>query len=281
MRVAERIRTMPNPSANDMGRIHSERVSLPAQAYVAALQAVPMPADPAVAVALARLQAWSGAMDADAVEPTIYSAARDVLQWRILKHNVGENLAALSWHPVDRGRGGFVNRFRILMNDAIAAGDPSLLPSGETWPSALAASLEEAVAILGNRLGPDLDTWRWNKLHRAKPQHPLAMAMPELALLLNPPEIPTGGDGDTPWAGSYSPADFATVGGLSVFRYAYDLGNWENSLWAVPLGASGHPASNHYADQSDMWRRVQMTKMRYDWEGIKANAKTTQTLQTG
>ena len=281
MRVAERIRTMPNPSANDMGRIHSERVSLPAQAYVAALQAVPMPADPAVAVALARLQAWSGAMDADAVEPTIYSAARDVLQWRILKHNVGENLAALSWHPVDRGRGGFVNRFRILMNDAIAAGDPSLLPSGETWPSALAASLEEAVAILGNRLGPDLDTWRWNKLHRAKPQHPLAMANPELASLLNPPEIPTGGDGDTPWAGSYSPADFATVGGLSVFRYAYDLGNWENSLWAVPLGASGHPASNHYADQSDMWRRVQMTQMRYDWEGIKANAKTTQTLQTG
>jgi penicillin amidase len=281
MRVAERIRTMPNPSANDMGRIHSERVSLPAQAYVAALQAVPMPADPAVAVALARLQAWSGAMDADAVEPTIYSAARDVLQWRILKHNVGENLAALSWHPVDRGRGGFVNRFRILMNDAIAAGDPSLLPSGETWPSALAASLEEAVAILGNRLGPDLDTWRWNKLHRAKPQHPLAMANPELASLLNPPEIPTGGDGDTPWAGSYSPADFATVGGLSVFRYAYDLGNWENSLWAVPLGASGHPASNHYADQSDMWRRVQMTKMRYDWEGIEANAKTTQTLQTG
>ena len=73
------------------------------------------------------------------------------------------------------------------------------------------------------------------------------------------------GDGDTPLAGAYAPADLATVGGLSVARYAYDLADWENCLWAIPLGASGHPASPHYADQSETWRQVQMVPMQYAW----------------
>jgi penicillin amidase len=206
---------------------------------------------------------------------------RDTLQFRLLRYNIGEELATLTWNPVDRGRGVFVNRFRNLMTDAVAAGDTSLMPVGEDWSSALASSLAEAVRILTHQLGSDMDTWRWDRVHRVRPQHPLAMAHPELAPLLNPPEIPTGGDGDTPWAGSYSPADLATIGGLSVFRYAYDLGDWERSLWAVPLGASGHPASEHYADQSATWGRVQMTKMRYDWNAIKAAAKTAQTLRVG
>ena len=281
IRVAAGIAALPNPGVNDMGRIHAERRSIPAQAYVAALKTLPAPADPVAAAALRRLQSWSGRMDRDAVEPTIYSAMRDILQFRLLRYNIGEELATLTWNPVDRGRGVFVNRFRNLMTDAVAAGDTSLMPVGEDWSSALASSLAEAVRILTHQLGSDMDTWRWDRVHRARPQHPLAMAHPELAPLLNPPEIPTGGDGDTPWAGSYSPADLATIGGLSVFRYAYDLGDWERSLWAVPLGASGHPASEHYADQSATWGRVQMTKMRYDWNAIKAAAKTAQTLRVG
>jgi penicillin amidase len=107
------------------------------------------------------------------------------------------------------------------------------------------------------------------------------MATPELGPLLDPPEIPTGGDGDTPWAGSYAPGDLATVGGLSVFRYAYDPADWERSLWAVPLGASGHPASPHFADQSEMWSKVRMAPMLYDWERVEAAAETEQTLRAG
>ena len=227
------------------------------------------------------LQNWSGSIDPGAVEPTIYSAMRDALLWRLLKHNVGEDLAALAWQPLDRGRGVFLNRFKNLMADAIAAGDTDLLPDGVDWPAALSAALSEAVRTLTARLGADIDGWRWDRVHRARPQHPLSMAMPGLSSLLDPPEIPTGGDGDTPWAGSYAPGDLATVGGLSVFRYAYDPADWNRSLWAVPLGASGHPASPHYSDQSDMWSKVRMAPMLYDWERVKAAAETEQRLRAG
>ena len=279
MRVAHRIKTLPNPSANDMGRIHSERISLPAQTYVAALSKPAEPSDATTATALRRLADWDGSMDAGAVEPTIYSAMRDALIWRLLKHNIGETLAALAWQPIDRGRGVFLNRFRNLVTDAIAADDTALLPDGLGWSSALSDALAEGIRTLSAKMGPDPEKWRWNKVHRTRPQHPLSLAMPDLGKLLDPPRIPTGGDGDTPWAGSYAPADFAALGGMSVFRYAYDPADWDRSLWAVPLGSSGHPGSPHYADQAETWGQVQMIPMLYGWERIAAQAKTTQTLQ--
>ncbi len=278
MRVAERIKTLPNPSATEMGRIHSERVSLPAQTYVAALSKLLQPSDSHTASALRRLRAWSGSMDPDAVEPTIYSAMRDALLWRLLKHNLGERLAALAWEPVDRGRGTFVNRFRNLVTDAIAANDTALLPERETWPTALSAALDEGVRTLMVKLGRDTENWTWSRIHRTRPQHPLSLVDPDLGALLDPPRIAIGGDGDTPWAGSYSPADFATVGGLSVFRYAYNPADWERSLWAVPLGSSGHPGSPHYADQAEMWGHVRMAPMLYGWDGVAASAESVQTL---
>ena len=73
---------------------------------------------------------------------------------------------------------------------------------------------------------------------------------PELAEWLNPPVVSTGGDGDTVQAASISTATGYTVGSTSVARFVFDLSDWQRSAWVVPLGASGHPGSPHYADQS-------------------------------
>ena len=143
----------------------------------------------------------------------------------------------------------------------------------------MSAALADGVAKLRATLGDGLDQWRWDRVHRARPAHTLSVAFPELAERLDPPAIPMGGDGDTPLAGAYSPADMATVGGLSVARYAYDLADWDNSMWAIPLGASGNPGSPHYHDQSETWRQVQMIPMEYGWAGIISRSQEHQTLE--
>jgi len=33
----------------------------------------------------------------------------------------------------------------------------------------------------------------------------------------------------------------------------FSLGNWDNSLWNLLVGESGHRASWHYKDQFDAW----------------------------
>ncbi len=281
-RVREALLALDRPTAADMARVHQERISIPALAYLKFLKENKgrIPAENALAAAaLERLLSWSGSMDGDAVAPTIYSACRDALLRRIYLHNLGEELTAQAWHPANRGTGAFMARVRSQFIYMFPEDDRRLLPEGETWPSMLSTALAEGVATLQATLGDDLEGWRWDKVHQARPRHTLSDAFPEMADLLDPPAIPMSGDGDTPLAGAYSPADLATVGGLSVARYAYDLADWDNSFWAIPLGASGHPGSPHYHDQSGTWQKVEMIPMEYGWDGIIARSQALQTLE--
>lgn len=143
----------------------------------------------------------------------------------------------------------------------------------------LSDALAQGVASLQQRLGDDLEDWRWEREHQARPRHTLSAAFPELSGLLDPPPIPMSGDGDTPLAGAYAASEPFTVTGLSVARYVFDTADWNDSLWAVPLGSSGHPGSPHYHDQSETWRKVELIPMVYDWDRITATSETKQRLE--
>ncbi len=285
--VTQGLKSLTKPAAPDMAKVHAQRISQPAQAYLAMLPSVE-PQDALSAIARERLLAWDGSMDAHRVEPTIYSAMRDALLKELFERNLPPDLADAAWHPADRGLGSFGNRLKARMVEMLRHDDRSLLApghpelvEGDTWPAAISRALAQGTADLKGRLGDDPDGWAWSRLHRAVPKHTLSAAHPELDGLLDPPAIPHSGDGDTPLQGGYSPAAFATVTSLSVARYAYDTANWDNSLWVVPLGSSGHPGSPHYHDQSETWRKVEMVPMRWDWPAIIANSETAQTLEPG
>ena len=281
-RVREALLALDKPAAADMAKVHNERISVPALTYIQYLKAHRddiHTSDELTATALEKLLGWSGSLDAGDVAPTIYSAFRDALLHAIYRHNLGEELTKEAWNPANRGTAAFMARVKTQLIYAFPEDDRRLLPDGETWPSMMSAALAESVETLRNTLGNNLDEWRWDILHQARPRHTLSDAFPDLADLLDPPSIPMSGDGDTPLAGAYSPADLATVGGLSVARYTYDLSDWDNSLWAIPLGASGNPGSPHYHDQSETWRQVQMIPMEYGWDGIIARSQAHQTLE--
>ena len=278
--VTKGLTALTKPAAPDMAKVHAYRISQPALAYLVVLPSVE-PQDALSAIARERLLAWDGSMDAHRIEPTIYSAMRDALLKELFERNLPPDLADAAWHPADRGLGSFGNRLKASIVEMLRHDDRSLLADGDTWPAAISRALAQGVANLKERLGDDPDSWAWNRLHQAVPRHTLSPAHPELDGLLDPPAIPHSGDGDTPLQGGYSPATFATVTSLSVARYAYDTTNWEDSLWVVPLGSSGHPGSPHYHDQSETWRKVEMVPMRWDWPAIITNSETTQTLEPG
>ena len=281
-RVTRRLLSLDRPSAADMAEVHREMVSAPARAYLGFLQDV-TPESPEAARAKAKLLGWDCRMDAAAVEPTIYSAFRDALLKDVLEGYLGPELAQASWKPEGRGLGLFLGRLKARLIVLIASDDRRMLAPGETWQGLMSRALTRAVAELAARLGGDMDSgieaWQWGRVHLAKPTHTLSASRPDLAELLDPPPIPSSGDGDTPLAGSYAAANFATVTSLSVARYSYDTADWDNSLWVVPLGASGHPGSPHYHDQSESWRKVEMVPMEYHWAGIADNSETQQRLE--
>ncbi len=281
-RVTEGLLSLTKPDASDMAKVHGQKGSIPAETYVDLLKRVE-PQDELSVEAKKRMLAWSGSqpglMDADLVAPTIYSACRDQVLQQLFEHNLGQELANEVCRPANRGKSTFINRFKAQLLVMIREDDRSLLPPGEDWASVMSRALSKGVKALQELLGEDMNQWRWERVHQARPKHPLSMSQPAMSAVLDPPAIPASGDGDTPLAGAYSPSDPATITSLSVARYAYDLAEWDNSLWVVPLGSSGHPGSNHYHDQSDAWRRVEMVPMIYSWERIIAESETQQRLE--
>jgi penicillin amidase len=157
--------------------------------------------------------------------------------------------------------------------------DTEFLPSGSDWKSLAEEALSEAIAFLKERLGDDMNTWQWGRIHRTQPKHSLSDIYPQMAELLDPGDVGMGGDGDTPQAAGYSPGTPFGVTLLSVARYAYDVSDWDNSGWAVPLGVSGHPGSPHYADQTSVWADVDLIPMYYTWERVKAESETHQVIE--
>ena len=172
-----------------------------------------------------------------------------------------------------------VARLRGRLAEWIREDDRTLLAAGDDWGSAMARALAGAVATLRETLGPDPASWTWGRLHVARPRHPLSAAFPAVAELLDPPASPAGGDGDTVQAADFVPAAGFELTLTSVARYVFDLGDWERSAWIVPLGASGHPGSAHYADQSADWAAVRLRPMRYDWARVLAESESYQQLE--
>lgn len=177
-----------------------------------------------------------------------------------------------------RGAVAHMSRLKARLTEMIRRDDRTLLPDDASWPAMLERALTAAIAELTDAFGPDTSEWRWGAIHGTQPRHTLSPAFPELAPLLDPPSVGMGGDGDTVQAASF----IATAGwGLtstSVARYVFDLADWDRSAWVVPLGASGHPGSPHYADQLQTWAEVKLLPMRYDWASIQRDAESHQAL---
>jgi penicillin G amidase len=277
-RVVERLRDLHGATVDDMASIHAERTSILAKQLLPSLVSL-TPTSDLARQAIDLLRVWDCSMDADKVQPTIYSALFTELFRLVSTSLVGDKLTAEAMNGMDRGGPAHLRGMRVIFARAIEAGDNSLLPDGETWDSLLARSLDDAIAWLRATFGDDIQGWTWGTLHRTQHTHVLMPVAADYAALLNPPSVECGGDSDTPQQGAFAPGKPFTVYSTSVARYVYDLADWNNSWWVVPLGSSGHPGSPHYADQMRNWADVGMYPMLYDWDRIRADAESTQELR--
>ncbi|RKU11156.1 hypothetical protein C6502_09155 [Candidatus Poribacteria bacterium] len=277
-RVQTRILSLAPGTATvaDMARIHAERVSNPARIFTEALVRI-TPLDDDSEEALGLLRTWNYSMDRDQPQPLIYSKTKTYVIRFLLDHLMGDMAAEIFSGAA--GSDAHARQIVVRMNQELEGGDSSLLPHGHDWSDVLTSALRSAVTDLKAQLGDDMSKWKWGQLHRTRSQHPLSAVFPEFAELLDPLSVPTHGDGDTPLAGSYALHNEFIATGMSVNRYIHDPSDWTNSRWIVPLGASGHPGSSHYADQAEMWANVEYIPQLWDWNQISAEAESYQCIE--
>lgn len=207
-------------------------------------------------------------MTADSIAATHYNALRRaataILVWR-------SGLGAAGSHPFGAVSPGVSPTGQLWWTmPALLRADDTAMLGGWSWDDVLAAALAEVAA------GPPARAW--GEAHRPRFRHPLSPSLPA-ASRYDPPSFPIGGDGDTVMAVGIVPAagPAGTYGALC--RYVIDVGEWDNSRWAVFGGASGNPESPHYVDQTGPWSACRMVPMRYGWPAIEAAATARVTLQ--
>lgn len=280
-RITTRLQALEPGTATvaDMASIHADRVSIPAGIFVSQLRSV-VPGSARTVEAIELLQHWDCRMDRNSGAAALYGTARSFLFASVIKAAFGDMASETLGASTGIGRGAATHAGHLYAsaNAAMAKGDTSLLAPGQTWPNLALAALEDAVAELDLRLGTDMSTWSWGAIHHTRPRHPLSGFYPDQADVLDPPPFATHGDGDTPLAGGYSLVDRFVQTLMSVNRYIFDPSDWRQSRWIVPLGASGHPGSPHFADQGKMWSDVETIPQLWDWDDIVSTATTRQTL---
>lgn len=277
-RIYDRLELINNSRVEDMQDIHAERMSIPAATLIPLLLKV-VPLDKQSKRAMEHLKSWDFSMESDAVAPTVYSAFRLKLTEKLIRHLVGSPAEDLL--GAEAFLSGNMHQLEAAFVAKANGDDTSLLPQGKSWMELMAEALKEGVGMLTSRFGEEMESWTWGRVHYTRPRHTLSEAFPEISALIDPQPVAVGGDGDTPQAASFSREDLFVLTSTSVARYVFDTNDWEKSVWIVPLGASGHPGSPHYSDQTQFWQNVDCIPMTYDWNKIRKQAVSTQRLDQG
>ncbi len=263
-RIAELIAERPRFTVADAAVLHADVLSPNAALFQSRLQALPDPGGAAGAIRQALL-AWDGRMAAGSVAASHYNALRRAATAILVRRS---GLAAAGSHAFGAVAPGISASGQLWWTlPALLRDDDAAMLDGWSWDDVLAAALAEVAAAPPAR--PQARPW--GETHRPHFTHPLSPSQPAAARW-DPPSFPIGGDGDTVMAVGLVPSagPAGTYGALC--RYVFDVGDWDNSRWAVFGGSSGDPASPHYADQTVPWSACEMVPMRYAWPGIEAAA---------
>lgn len=267
-RIAELIEELTPISIEDMQRIQGDNLSVWTREvlpYVTALSGD----DPRLAQALDLLRAWDGQATRDSAAAAIFEAFRLHLADLTFRDELGESL-------LRRGRAMTIYALEDLLADPNSPWfDDRRTPEVETRDEILLRALEEAVAELTERLGPNMEKWRWGDLHTATFQNQ-SLGQSGIALIeriFNRGPVPVDGTLATVNNTAYSLNAPYSVQVVPSYRQIVDLQDWSRSLSMHTTGQSGHPFHRHYDDMIDPWRNIQYHPMLWSRTDVEARAE--------
>jgi penicillin amidase len=157
--------------------------------------------------------------------------------------------------------------------------DDVTTPQVETQRQIAAQALVDTLALLIDRLGGDQTAWRWGTMHTLTLRFPLGL---DTLNTPKPSDTPFGNG--FPRHGANGTVDVASPG-LSVFgNFAYRSGpvqrlvcemtpNGPRARNTLPGGETFNPASPHYRDLIELWRRNQTFDVAFTEQDVGASAQ--------
>ncbi|MFD7051965.1 penicillin acylase family protein [Streptomyces mirabilis] len=141
-----------------------------------------------------------------------------------------------------------------------------------------ARAMKDARWELTAKLGKDMDTWSWGRLHRLflKNQTLGTEGPGVLQYMLNRGPWKLGGGEATVNATGWNAAGGYGVVWVPSMRMVVNLDDFDKSKWINLSGASGHAYSAHYTDQTDKWAKGEL--LPWSFSGKAVDKSTSDTL---
>ncbi len=147
----------------------------------------------------------------------------------------------------------------------------------------LAMAMKDARWELTSKLGKDISTWSWGRLHKMTLRNQTlgtgtSPALVKLLLNRGPWQI-GGGEAAVDATGWNAAAGTYDVVWVPSMRMIVNLDDFDKSRWINLTGSSGHAYSAHYSDQTGMWASGQLLPWSYSSGAVEKASKDTLTLK--
>ncbi|MDH3709087.1 MAG: penicillin acylase family protein [Cyclobacteriaceae bacterium] len=196
-----------------------------------------------------QLAQWSGGHGLEDIGPTLYYRVIYQLQKNIFEDELGEEDFQTYITTLIARR----TLEHMVENQASPWWDNISTEAQENRSHIVNKSFREAINLLSEHLGSQVENWQWQQVHLLQHEHPIGRKEPFNHLFNVGPFAVSGGDevinkmdfnkGNLEYAVRSGPA----------MRILIDLANIENSISVLPTGQSGHPMSPHYQDQAPLY----------------------------
>ncbi|GAA2347759.1 penicillin acylase family protein [Streptomyces kunmingensis] len=145
----------------------------------------------------------------------------------------------------------------------------------------LKRAMKDARWDLTAKLGKDIDTWSWGRLHKLELKNQtLGTEGPGwLQYVLNRGPWKLGGGEAAVNATGWNAAGGYGVDWVPSMRMVVNLADLDKSKWINLTGASGHTYSAHYTDQTDKWVKGELLPWHFTEKAVGANTSDTLVLK--
>ena len=246
-RITELLQATPRQSPEASATIEADTLSIMARDLVPLMTRI-TPSSDLAREAVARLKQWDFHMDADKVEPLLFTAWLRAFARLVLFARLGP-AAADYWDLRPRVMEA------ILTERPEWCADPKA-PGRETCETRLGEALDAALDQLRQAYGNEMARWQWGRAHIAYFPNAFWERIPLLRDWLRI-TIPTPGARDTVNVGPSEIRDdahpFEQRFGAGL-RIITDLAHPQDARMMIAPGQSGNPLSEHYADLLRPWR---------------------------
>lgn len=226
--------------------------------------------NPEYAEIVRTLKEWSGSHDQDDYAPSVYYNLLSFILYQTLPDEIGSSsFKALMDNSIMKE-----SYDKIISNDSLLWWDNINTENiKETRTVIFEQAAEKTIHLLSSRYGPNLENWRWYKMHSLTHGHPLAAVKPlDKIFNVGPYPVPGGIEVINNLMFTLDTlGSFPVISGPAL-RKVTDFADVENGYTVSPSGQSGNRLSKHYDDQAEMFATGQVRKMMMNESEVKKSS---------